>query len=74
MNSDTSYPDSGQAHPAPERLIFALDVTRRRTRALVETLGDAVSFYKIGLQLFMAGGYYELIEWLASAGKRCSST
>jgi orotidine-5'-phosphate decarboxylase len=47
--------------PAPAladpRLIVALDVsTRREAEAMVERLGDAVSFYKIGLQLLAAGG------------------
>ena len=48
-----------------ERLIFALDVASADdARAMVEKLGDSVLFYKIGLQLFMAGGYFELLEWL----------
>ena len=54
-----------------ERLIFALDVAdSTQARALVERLGDAVHFYKLGLELFMAGGYFELIDWLANRGKR----
>lgn len=57
--------------PREERLILALDVpTTDAARALVETLGDSVSFYKLGLQLFMAGGYFELIDWLAERGKK----
>jgi orotidine-5'-phosphate decarboxylase len=57
--------------PRRERLIFALDVsTTGEARAFVEKLGDSVLFYKIGLQLFMAGGYYELIDWLAARGKK----
>jgi len=57
--------------PRKERLIFALDVsTREEAEALVEQLGDSVSFYKLGLQLFMAGGYYELIQWLRERGKQ----
>ena len=52
-----------------ERLIVALDVpTAADARALVERLGDAVRFYKVGLELFSAGGYFELIEWLAARG------
>jgi len=39
-------------------------------RALVTELGDAVSFYKIGLELFMAGGYFELLQWLTAQGKK----
>jgi orotidine-5'-phosphate decarboxylase len=54
---------------ARERLIVALDVpTAREARALVERLGDSVQFYKVGLELFSAGGYFELIEWLAARG------
>lgn len=57
--------------PTRDRLIFALDVASAdEARALVETLGDAVTFYKIGLELFMAGGYFELIDWLAVQGKK----
>ena len=48
--------------PAPDpRLICALDTpTTDEARALVDRLGDAVGFYKIGLQLFAVGG---LITW-----------
>jgi len=57
--------------PARERLIFALDVAdATEARALVEELGDAVHFYKIGLELFMAGGYFELLDWLVARDKR----
>ena len=57
--------------PAAERLIFALDVAdAAEARALVERLGDSVCFYKLGLELFMAGGYFELVEWLAERHKR----
>ena len=46
-----------RAVTADPRLIVALDVgSRAEAEALVETLGDAVSFYKIGLQLLAAGG------------------
>jgi len=52
-----------------ERLIAALDVpTAGEARALAERLGDAVRFYKIGLELFTAGGYFELLEWLRGRG------
>lgn len=54
-----------------ERLIVALDVpTAAEARALVEKLGDAACFYKVGLELFSAGGYFELIEWLTKRGNR----
>ena len=42
---------------ARDRLIVALDVPSRDTAEdLIDTLGDAVSVYKIGLELMMAGG------------------
>jgi len=57
--------------PRQERLIVALDVpTARDARALVEKLGDAARFYKMGLELFMAGGYFELVDWLVQRGDK----
>lgn len=57
--------------PAAERLIVALDVPDAPSaRAQVETLGDAVRFYKIGLELFMARGYFELLDHLLSRRKK----
>lgn len=54
-----------------ERLIVALDVPEAAAaRALVERLGDAAHFYKIGLELFMAGGYFELLDWLVAQKKK----
>jgi orotidine-5'-phosphate decarboxylase len=53
------------------RLIAALDVpSAAEARALAERLGDAVRFYKIGLELFSAGGYFELSDWLRGRGAR----
>ncbi len=57
--------------PDRERLIFAMDVADpQAARQLVEQLGDSVVFYKIGLELFMAGGYFELLDWLVARGKK----
>lgn len=57
--------------PHGDRLIFALDVPEPdAARRLVERLGDAVGFYKLGLELCMAGGYFELIDWLVERGKK----
>jgi orotidine-5'-phosphate decarboxylase len=54
-----------------ERLIVALDLPQAEAaKALVQTLGDAVSFYKIGLELFMSGGYFELLDWLVAQQKK----
>jgi orotidine-5'-phosphate decarboxylase len=57
------------AIPARDRLIVALDVPRvADAEALVATLGDGVTFYKVGLQLVFAGGL-PFAEKLARAGK-----
>jgi orotidine-5'-phosphate decarboxylase len=57
--------------PPRERLIFAMDVPdAAAARRLAEQLGDSVAFYKLGLELCMAGGYFELIDWMMSRGKR----
>jgi len=57
--------------PRNERLIVALDVADpAEARALVEQLGDSVQFYKVGMELFMAGGYFELSDWLGARGKK----
>jgi orotidine-5'-phosphate decarboxylase len=57
--------------PPRERLIVALDMPNAgEARALVERLGDSAWFYKIGLELFMAGGYFELMDWLGVRGKK----
>ncbi len=57
--------------PPRERLIFAMDVAEpQAARRLVEVLGESVEFYKIGLELFMSGGYFELLDWLAARGKK----
>ena len=53
-----------------DRLIVALDVESvDAARALVATLGDAVSFYKIGMELAYAGGL-DLAAELKRGGKR----
>jgi len=57
--------------PAHERLIFALDVPdAERARTLVSQLGDAVSFYKLGLEFFLSGSYFELAAELRGQGKK----
>ncbi len=59
------------AVPLRERLIFALDVAdAQAARSLVERLGTSVRFYKLGLELFMGGEYFGLIDWLAARGVR----
>ncbi|KPK60900.1 MAG: orotidine 5'-phosphate decarboxylase [Gammaproteobacteria bacterium SG8_31] len=60
-----------KAISADERLIFALDVPDAdAARKLADRLGDSVRFYKLGLELMMAGGYFELLDWLVERDKR----
>ncbi|MFT6046805.1 MAG: orotidine-5'-phosphate decarboxylase, partial [Arenicella sp.] len=54
-----------------DRLIVALDVPSiEQAKELVDILGDEAVFYKIGLELFMSGEYFELLEWLNSKDKK----
>lgn len=62
---------STKAIAPEERLIFALDLPGpEEARRMVETLREAVVFYKLGLELFMAGGYFELVDWILGQGKQ----
>ncbi|MEZ5626017.1 MAG: orotidine-5'-phosphate decarboxylase [Rhodocyclaceae bacterium] len=69
----TSTPDYRSAKnilPA-DRLIMALDVAEATAaRNLVERLEDSVTFYKIGLELFMTPGYFDLLDWLVAKNKK----
>ncbi len=57
--------------PTDQRLIFALDVPDLdQARGLIRTLGDSVQFYKLGLELFLSGAYFELVAELKDQGKR----
>ena len=54
-----------------DRLIVALDVPQvDQAKALVTQLGESVNFYKIGLELFMSGGYFNLLDWLSDQNKK----
>jgi orotidine-5'-phosphate decarboxylase len=53
-----------------DRLIVALDVPHiKEAEALVERLGDHVTFYKIGMELVYAGGL-DLVRALSKQGKK----
>lgn len=55
---------------ADPRLIVPLDVpTTEEARRMVETLGDSVSFYKVGLELFATDGM-SLARELKAQGKQ----
>ncbi len=53
-----------------ERLIVALDVhTMDDVKQLVSKLGDSVSFYKVGMELFYSVGP-DVVKWLKAEGKQ----
>src|SRR5574337_548183 len=57
--------------PATDRLIVALSVPDAASaRLFVEEVGDAATFYKIGLELFMSGNYFDLLDWLVAQDKK----
>lgn len=57
--------------PPEQRLIFALDVPEiDEAKRLVEALKEAVEFYKVGLELFMTGRGFELVDWLIERDKQ----
>lgn len=63
-------PDRFRPRDARDRCIVALDLPNvGAAQSLVRDLGEAVTFYKIGMQLVVAGGL-DLIAPLAAAGKR----
>ena len=52
-----------------ERLIVALDFhTMEEVQTLVNKLGDSVSYYKVGMELFYSVGS-EVVTWLRAQGK-----
>ena len=54
-----------------DRLIFPLDVpTNEEAIDLIDRLGDAVDFYKVGLELIIGGRFVELVERLVNSGKK----
>lgn len=56
--------------PLEERIIFALDVDcADGAKRLVGLLESHIRFYKVGLQLFLAGGF-QVVEWIAERGHR----
>ena len=57
--------------PGKDRLIFAMDVPDcDAAMALAEELGDAVTFYKLGLELMMSGRYFELLDWMLARDRK----
>lgn len=55
---------------ADERIITALDVSSmEELKTTVETLGDSISFYKVGMELFYSVGP-DSVRYLKEQGKR----
>ena len=56
--------------PLNERIIFALDVESvQLAEAWVERLESHIRFYKVGLQLFLAG-WFNIVEWIAKRNNK----
>ena len=56
--------------PLDERIIFALDVdTYEAAEQWVARLGDHVKFFKVGLQLFLLGGF-DVVEMITKRGHK----
>jgi orotidine-5'-phosphate decarboxylase len=56
--------------PVEDRIILALDVeSPKQAKELVKKTESQINFYKVGLQLFMAG-WFEIIDWLATRGHK----
>lgn len=54
-----------------DRLIFALDLPEiDQAKDIVTELDDSVNFYKIGMEMLMTGGYFELLNWLIERDKK----
>lgn len=53
-----------------DRIIFALDVPdAAQAKALVNTLGGSIGYFKVGLQLFLAEGF-PLVDWILEQGHK----
>ncbi|WP_028583813.1 orotidine-5'-phosphate decarboxylase [Desulfogranum mediterraneum] len=53
-----------------ERIIFALDVAEpRQAMELVDRLDSGIKYFKVGMQLFFAGGW-PVVEYIAKRGNR----
>lgn len=56
--------------PLRERIIFALDVSSPdKAKELVQRLESHTGFFKVGLQLFLAGGF-PIVDWIIERGHK----
>ena len=69
--TQTNNAATPQGSGADPRIICALDLpTTTEAAALVAQIGDAVDFYKIGLQLFAVAAHAELAHADQMQGRR----
>src|SRR4030095_8042578 len=67
--SDISFLSTRAISPR-DRLIFALDVpTKAEALDWIDRLGDAVTFYKLGLEFCMSGQYFEVLAEVPRRGR-----
>ncbi|MFW2365629.1 MAG: orotidine-5'-phosphate decarboxylase [Desulforhopalus sp.] len=56
--------------PLNERIIVALDVdSPEKAKELVKTCESHISFFKVGLQLFM-GSWFDSVDWIVDRGHK----
>ncbi len=61
---------SSSSIPLNERIIIALDVEHpEQAKEIVKKCESHVSFYKVGLQLFMAS-WFETVDWIVNRGHK----
>jgi orotidine-5'-phosphate decarboxylase len=57
--------------PVSDRLIFAMDFPSfEEGKRWANLLGDSVTFYKLGWQMFLSGDYFSFVDWLSERGKK----
>ena len=62
--SEKTIISTKESIPLNKRIIFALDVaTPQEAKIWVERLKGHIKFYKVGLQLFMAG-WFDIVDWI----------
>ncbi len=60
----------GKIKTGDDRLIVALDMASpKEMKSIVKELGDSVSFYKVGMELYYAAGN-DAVSWLCDKGKQ----
>jgi len=70
QNNVTGRFMNNTAIPLKERIIVALDVeTPEQAKEIVKKCESRISFFKVGLQLFM-GSWFETVDWLVDRGHK----